>query len=722
MNINAPANASIASNPARPPQPVLASAPEDTAALASHPVESGRPNAERLRANVADLRDRRPREEDDPDVVPQPGLGSASAAVIQDISRFFALGSFSASRLQVQGTHLRENSRNRALADKLAVSLKPKPFEAIRCRHFTDIIHQTQALPLALRCSVLALIPAALCEHLNYSGDDMGAVLQQLLTESATGFEAKHRYVLMDKISAAFENPFFQRHFSTAGNRVIDRLQMERTFSNFIASLQELTNHQNGRPLALALALAGESACPTNEGANIDAQTICNETATCTVTPLVRGLYMVHDHEARSDLWTLLANRAATTSSDVRKTLLTKLINAIDCLQPESDRVAAFKEVLEAISALPSHLQPDPVGATISQLQSITDPRNNLQLFDRLTGITDAAPPEHRAPLLAMYANALATRPLGARAALFTKILVNLAQVPVHHKGQVLKALALEIGTHPQGTERTQAYDAVFAAIKELPKVAQVQAAELLFTTIDTLPMDNTRHVKFVAAINFIKSHPVQLRCPMLNQLQQNIWCQATYGADLHCLEEFLTAMQAQLPQERQRALSVLYDTGFDIYDDCIRFAALRMIFREVTKLPQSGQLCLILSAAYHARDIDSPYMSFLFNDLVQCAQALPPEAREGALEAVAQQLKRTAAGLAYLSEPGDQLPPLLDALLETSGVLPEAMQVALLAQIKESVAALPPALQADAAKAVSTKINSLPLRLIQQVLVLQAV
>ena len=204
MNINAPANASIASNPARPPQPVLASAPEDTAALASHPVESGRPNAERLRANVADLRDRRPREEDDPDLVPQPDLGSASSAEIQDISRFFALGSFSASRLQVQGTHLRENSRNRALADKLAVSLKPKPFEAIRCQHFTDIIHQTQALPLALRCSVLALIPAELCEHLNYSGDDMGAVLQQLLTESATGFEAKHRYVLMDKISAAF--------------------------------------------------------------------------------------------------------------------------------------------------------------------------------------------------------------------------------------------------------------------------------------------------------------------------------------------------------------------------------------------------------------------------------------------------------------------------------------------------------------------------------------
>ncbi|MBC7514014.1 MAG: hypothetical protein H7234_06215 [Herminiimonas sp.] len=719
MNVNAPANAGLASHSGILPRPAPASAPEGAAVPPSQPIESSRPDAERLRESMTDSRNLKPRGEAEPKLAPKPGLGSAQPAVIHNISRFFALGSKETSKLQAQGVHLRENSRNRALADKLAAALKPKPFDAVGNRHFIDVIHKAEALPAALRYSVLALIPAELCKHLNYAGDNMGAVLQELLTASASDFKVKYRYFLMDKISRAFGNPLFQKHFSTAGSQVIDQLQMERTFRNFTGRLQELIIQQNGR--SLAQALTQKPACPTSQSTDIDAQTICDETTACTVTPLVRGLYMVHDHEARSDLWMLLENRTVSTSPDVRKSLLTKLIPAIGCLQPETNRVMAFQKVLEAISALPSHLQSGPVEATAAYLHRITDPQDNASLFNRLVDITDAAPAEHRAFFLATYANTLATHPLDARTTLFAKILEDIVHVPVDHQAQVVEVLALGVGALPQGIERTQAYDAVLAAIKQLPKVEQARAALLLFTTIDTLPLDNTRHVKFVAAIDFVKSHPVEQRYPMLDQLQESIWCQATYETELHCLEEFLTVLQSQPPEDRQRALSVLYDTGFDIYDDSTRFAMLRTVFREVAKLPQAEQGDLIPCAAYHARDIGAPYMAFLFNDLVQCALALPPEMRGHTFDTIGQHLRHSAATLADQGGPNDQLPPLLNALLDTADVLPEAMQVALLAQIKESAMDFPHGLQADAAKAISAKVNVLAPHLIQQLIDLRA-
>ena len=720
MNVNAPGKAGAASSSAAMLQPAHGSTQDASASPDSRITASGHPETRRLRESIADSRTVRSRVETEAPPGPMPApvaaapqLGRLPIAAIKGINQFFELGSANASRLQGQGKHLFNTCGERALADRLAAALDTRPVQGITNHHFTNIIDQTQFLGAELRHAVLALIPAKLCEHLHSSGSNMEVVLQRLLTASAAGFDPQHRYLLIDRISAAFKQPAFRAHFHDATSQVIQRWPMESVFNNLVVELNELVNQRNAP--SLALALAQDPTDQTGTAATTDAQARHDVMTACTVTPLTRGLYMLHDHEIRFDAFMWMTSCIASASPDVRKTLLTNLIPEISYLQPEARRVAAFNQILESIEALSPDAKLDPVEATIAHLQCITDTVANTILYDSLLKNTQAAPAEQRAPLLAKHADALATRPPDTRVALFNKILTSVGQVPVNDQNQILEALAPDVSGQPEGIPRTQAYDAVFAAIKRLPKEKQVVAARLLFGTIDSLPPDQTRHVQFVAAANFIKLHPVEARFEMLDQLQDSIWCQDAYGTELHCLEEFLTLLQSQSPEERQGALTVLYDTGSDTLNDGTKFAMLRTIFREVEKLPQSRQSNLISAAAQQAGQLDSPYMAFLVNDVVECALALPPEARVHALQDIGRHLSNVVNMLAFEEEADGQLPRELVALLDTSDVLPEAMQVTLLAELKQSLAHCPAALLADASRAVSGKVNALPLHLVAQ-------
>ena len=264
---------------------------------------------------------------------------------------------------------------------------------------------------------------------------------------------------------------------------------------------------------------------------------------------------------------------------------------------------------------------------------------------------------------------------------------------------------------------RTHAYDAVFAAIKQLPKTLQVASAGILFMAIDSLPMDNTRHLRFLSAINLINSHPVDVRYTMVDQLQESIWCQPSFEAKLHCLDEFLMVLRSQPAIERQRAYGVLYDASFDTYEDSSRFAMLRTIAREVTQLPQAEQPELLICAAHLAREIKAPYIAFLYNDIVQAISAIPPDTRDDTLGKIARHLEHVVNSLIYYGNPNGELPALFHAVLGTIDVLPEVMQVALLAQLKQSLTLCPAGSLADASTAISKKMNVLPLYLIEQFL-----
>ena len=367
MNVGTPRNAASKSSPSNMP-PQAPEASPDTAATSVPPIaQSSHNNARRLRHNIGNSRNVKPRVEMESESMPPPEFGAFPPSVIECVNGFFTLGSTNTSKLQVQNKHLRQACRERALADQLAAALGPKPFCAVNSDHFTDIIDKAQVLPPDLRLAILAQIPAELCEHLNYAGHNMEVVIQRLLLASSTGFEGEHQHLLFGKISEAFAQPPFLAHFNPSGSHVIERLQMERIFKGFCARLQDLSSHPSSHRIALVL--AQDQAHCMSGGADSTVQKGLSKDAAGAITAITRGLYMVHDADARFDLWHRLTDRLAPASPDLQQTVLPNLISTISCLEPEAKRVMAFKKIIASISSLPAQFQHHPVDASLEHLR-----------------------------------------------------------------------------------------------------------------------------------------------------------------------------------------------------------------------------------------------------------------------------------------------------------------------------------------------------------------
>lgn len=632
------------------------------------------------------------------------------------VGSFFALGSKHASRLQVQSKQLHGAFHEQALADRLACALDSPPPAPVPSSHFIGIIDAAEALPPALRCAVLERIPPRLCRDLHHCGNNMEAVISRLMTAACNGLDPKQQYLLLENISTVFAFPDFRRHFNNLGSTVVETLPMARVFKLFFLRMMRLFKFDRGGR-GLSTALAQDPAHRISAGTAVDRDTVLNQHAACAVTSFARGLYLVRDQVKRAALWHYMVGQLARCDLQVQASLLPRLLPSIAFLEPQERRVNQFEKMLTLISQLPPDLQPEPVRHVLDQLEHIADPQANAAFFDRLFQVTGNAPAAHQPMLLRNYANALYQRPPHARAALFDRLMELTATIPAHARAPILEALACEIDVHPQGPQRIAAYDALFRAIGELPAPAQSVPAERLFSAIECLPPDETRHVRFIDAIDFIRLHPVENRFGMIDQLQDMIWCQPSIAAERHCLGELLQASRAQSAQQRQHTISLLYDADFSAYEDTARFSLVHTIFREVTALPKAEQGALIVRAAAQARHIEAPYMQMLFGDLIRHALALPDDVREETLQQVAIQTADAVRTLDYDGVAPGELPVLFMALVQTSDKLPVSMRLDLLVQLKQSLSNCPGTSLVAANSAITAKVNHLPPMQIQQFL-----
>lgn len=712
MNIGTPGKTDSLFDSSNPRQPGAASdqtaTPPGSPLFAESSAPSRRHGAASLREDLATSRNKRPRIA----LPPAAPFETLPSVLKNKVGSFFALGSTSPSKVQGQSSLLRAAFGGQALADRLAASLDVFPPAPVPQTHFNNIIDAAQALPPALRYAVLERTTARLCQNLDRCGDNMEEVITRLLAASRTGLNVKHHYLMLENISTVFALQGFRYHFNNLDSTVVNALPMAIAFRIFGRDLLRLKSGQSGKTLGATL--AEDPACRISPGTAVDADTVSNELAACAVTPIARGLYLVQDHDKRVLVWRYLMSKLAPCSPEVQATLLTRLIPSIAFLEPQAARIMQFDEILTSITCLPPEMQPGPVCHVLQNLACITDPQANTALYDRLVEATESAPVAQQAVFLRQYATALTRRPTETRVAVFARLLERTAAAPPHARAPVLMALALEIDVHAPGPQRTAAYDALLASIRQLPLPCQSLPAEQLFSGIESLPQDETRHFRFIEAIDFINSHPVENRYPMIDQLQKMIWCQPSVATELHCLGELLQTLKTQSVDQRKHALSALYEADLSVYEGAASYALLRTIFREVIELPKAQQGDLIVHASSQARDLDSPYMQSLFGDLMRHALALPDGTREQTLKEIAIRIAGAVDTLEYGSvEPGE-LPMGFMGLLHTSDKLPVSMRIELLAQLKRSLDACPGASLVAANKAITAKVNLLPHNAVQ--------
>ena len=665
--------------------------------------------ASSLRGDITGSRNIEPRQ----DQQPSARLDTLILPLQARVASFLAVGGTDAATLGTVSKKLRSQWRERALADKLVAALETELPQPVTHEAFKALIDNAAALPSPLCYEVFRRVPDRLCNGLDASGDNMERVIEELTAKLPKTLAVEHQFMMLDNISAAFQNPNFRAHFSNPHSRKIDRQAMEKIFARFCHQQVEFFRYKS-RALGLLTAMKGAKKNAVPSGVSM-ASYLINISA-WSVTPASRGLYMVSDKMSRANIWHAMLRNIVHAAPRVRADLLQTLIEAVACLKTQQQREHASEKILQHIGELPAQFQAAPIALAIRRLSILVSAASSEDMFERLATIANAAPLVHRGKLINIIAQAIATRQQPVRPAIFAGVLAQVGDLPLLQQQLVLETLASAVNAHPLEHQCTQAYNAVLGAIRLLPEPFQAVPAAALFASFAEMQIGAELDIRFIEAFEFVRRLPVDERAPMLRLLTSVIWRHSTKSSQFGGIDELLSLMRSQPVAERVRCVTSLYRISLDGTNEAFRFSILRKLFREVQQLPAAAQVPLIAEAAVKAARCGQPHMRFLLDAVLHQAGTLSPSEAGDVGQQMSLAFKAEVLCLNYYGA----IPESFAALLTTADLLPDDLRISLLADLQASLTRCPEENRAAASHAIRDKINFLPIGLLQRFLLLK--
>lgn len=617
----------------------------------------------------------------------------------------FTPGGGEAGSLALGNHALAKRWQNEALANKLIVELEHQRQIDDPEIDFARVMRDVQSLPPDLRFGVLELIPRQFFGF-NPHRANVAEVLTALLAVTPQ-LPINQQVAMMDKISAAFAEPTFCGTYleRNADARPID--SVDRAYANFCIALDSLSDAQGwtGTDVVAPAFDAGAASAATNHGSGMRLNTPAAQLK-------ARGVHLVRNAIERDMRWHALLQNVTACTPDQAMTLLDALIPQIDCLGLTPDRHAAMLAVLEFASALPPRKATQVLGSVADHLWQIEDPLRQRQLHDAFKHVAMTMPVHGQADALSLIIDKFPAL-LGERL-LFDDMLQQIPHLPENDRAKVLRHLIGVMFLVPEDA-RLDAYDAVFAAIDNLPVARQPEVVLRILHGLFFLPhQDAARHLRFTEALEFIEDHPAENKSAMLLALTDAIWTMPAQGAQMQCLIEQLALSRTQDLDFRKRNLQILMDLDGNDEDSettlDTRYGAARALILEASLLPQDDQAELFGLAASKAIALQGPqFLAQTLKLISRRIRSLPAAQRDAAWQTMHGQLDDlfvTACNTTFM-------PDTVSRLLNSSTHLPDNPRLQLLKNIHRRLADCNAHTRVAVSQALNNTINALPIALL---------
>lgn len=702
----------------------------DLAAAAAPAGQSGAPDAKRPRTRAAHAALAALQATHDARERSLPGLVKLQPGEQRHLARFFAPGSRDASNLSMSSRALHHAWQDQALADQLIAELK-RPWKGGERFpiDFRRIISRSSHLPPVLQFNVLEAIPAKVCKWLGPGGGHMETVLHDL-SKASRRLAVNHRFVIMERISAAIGKPIFRSTCLDPHAGAIDQSAMEQVFRRFCADLHALhKNHgeeyarfleqwfqphipvckvSNGETDADDSADAAEAP----ERADLDAMRM-SIASFCTRIEM-RGLYLIPNADDRAFRWHALLDRTASFDPYDQLDVLPELIARIRELRTDVQRLVALECAVSLVTALPPQMQYDGLLAVTEHLPCVRANDANRDIFAQVQQLAIMAPPGRRSISLHLIAKQIRERPHDERAAIFNHTLRQVGDLPQDERSLPLQALAAQMSYLPEAHGCT-AYDAIKTAIEAIPAALQPAAAAVLFKHGSAVADGIARHTRFFEAIDFIGAHPEGERASMVAALAHSLWRQSDDAVRLQCLDAQLALARSLPPAARQINLHALYQVDLGEADASFQCCVSRRLLDEIGMLPDAARTQQMAVAIRHSLLFHDEGIAPAIRLIVQRVQAMPALLQNAAREAITADFDVIVDG-----HSGARTTPLaiystFDALLGASEHFPDSLRMHLLEKIRLMLdrADLPALERETLSRQLAGKVNALPIPLL---------
>lgn len=207
--------------------------------------------------------------------------------------------------------------------------------------------------------------------------------------------------------------------------------------------------------------------------------------------------------------------------------------------------------------------------------------------------------------------------------------------------------------------------------------------------------------------VDYVALQPDECRTGLIALLIEKISSLNDKRAGNRSVHEVLLLASERPPNQQVRLRKGLIMEINSTYDSSTQFAKLAAFERVVRRLPPQSQVELLGKAADTASWFGTPFMEARLAALLAAARALPQAEADRTLELIANALL-TAVDHLGDAQP-DALPDCFDAIVDTCKVVPQSMQVRVLAALIETMKDYPPGSAQSARDLVLPLLQALP-------------
>ena len=616
--------------------------------------------------------------------------------LVLQIADQFDYGSPHVSRLASTNRALHTVLADRALADRL-IAQAQLPIEGQDiAAHFCRLIENAARLPSNLRIEVLCRIPSKLTSCLSEPVPDFDRVFNALAVAHGQIIGASLCYRGIHALGAEFTATDLRnrclRQQAQRGSA------MEIFYVKFFKACEMLLISQGAAVGASSSTSAGLSARHRENILYAD-----------TLSMLARGLYMLADPRDRKTLWHKLQQNRRCGAGLERVVLLEGLTDALPDLLGATNRFEAFSLVLAEVEQLSAEHRPAMLSRLAQQLQHIATEAESNPAFTELLAAAARLPPANMAQALAEYARCV-SRVVPAQATfVFNAILGQMVMLEPAGHARVLAELSAEIVHLPNEEDRGEAFDAVWHAFRGSdPRAATApMVVAHLIAALAMLPGDDQQQIQFSRLTDYLMWQQVGDPDGLIGRMAGAVSALGAPGWQMAAFYDVLTLITKRPPDAQGQNLLVLIDQIGDLPFDDTRFAMLAAFERAVRGLPAPLQVELLNEAAASAIWLVAPFMQERFAALVAAAQNLPTPNAEQVLAGIERALLNAVD---ELSDPKDaSLPAYFDAIVKTSRVVPQALQIHTLEALIDAAKAYPPAVAQSARELILPCLQDLP-------------
>lgn len=607
-----------------------------------------------------------------------PALDGLGTNLIERIADEFPSGSKDVSRLCAVSQTFCIDLADRAFTDKLCARAGQPLSQDNVCDVFEQLITQSVRLPQRWQADVLKAVLVHLPKHLHSPLAGLDHLLHDLLEATKALRDPLLQRELQLRMGANFETDSFRLQCFNTGNVVELKPAMADFYKAFKAASDDALFANASAKNSPAGAI---ETLPASELSEIQKRSLR------VYKTLVHGLFMIPDNETRHAEWNRMRQDPRCGSGDERVDLLRGLSDELVILVDPHQRSNAFALLLGDVERLSAKAQPDMIWRLAQRLNVLTADSSFTTLLGRLSSIANALPADEACVSMCHIIRALPRfQPVYRREIAFGSLLNVIRLRPAADQARMLPTLASRIFSLSEGESRVHGYDTLWSELPSLDLRLQTQTVRRLVAEFDGLPEEpEVRQIRFVDAINFVRSIPPENRFALLGSLIQQIHSLLEPDLQMSAFHTILDLATAQPLSEQAELLHALHERfnfeNFDVaVDDTTHFAMASAIGWAAARLPPKNHAALLVNLADAALWWQHPFMARHFKSIVEAAQRLPAELSGATLANVSEILERRVSQMLVL--PRGDIPACLFDLLETADRLPNAMRIRLLQRI----------------------------------------